>query len=62
MTIGLYLLCSYKTPLSDAFLQAAQYLGYKIGDINAESSFTFMHMQITARRSKRFSTAKAFLR
>jgi len=53
---------SYKTPLSDAFLRAAQYLGYTIGDINAESSFTFMHMQITAKRSKRFSTAKAFLR
>ena len=54
--------CSYKTPLSDAFLRAAEYLGYKTLDVNSETAYGFTHMQITAKRGKRFSTAKAFLR
>jgi len=53
---------SYKTPLSDAFLRAAEFLGFPVVDVNSESADGFTHMQITAKRSKRFSTAKAFLR
>ena len=53
---------SYKTPLSDAFLQAATYLGFTVRDINSESADGFTHMQITAKDGKRFSTAKAFLK
>ena len=52
----------YKTPLSDAFLEAAHHLGYDIGDINAETSFRFTHMQATIKDGSRMSTAKAFLR
>jgi len=53
---------TYKTPLSDAFLNAAKWLGYDVLDVNSASSYGFTHMQITAKDGKRFSTAKAFLR
>ena len=53
---------SYKTPLSDAFLSAAKWLGFDVLDINAESAYGFTHMQTTTKRGKRFSTAKAYLR
>ena len=36
-------------------------MGYEVGDINAESSFRFTHMQATIKNGKRMSTAKAFL-
>ena len=52
----------YKTPLSDAFLEAAHSLGYQIGDINAETSFRFTHQQATIKDGKRDSTSKAFLK
>ena len=51
----------YKTPLSDAFLAAARSLGFETGDINAETSFRFTHMQATIKDGKRVSSAKAFL-
>jgi len=53
---------SFKTPLADAFLQAAKYLGFPIKDINVGDSAGFTHMQATIKDGKRFSTAKAFLR
>ena len=53
---------SSKTPLSDAFLEAAHSLGYQIGDINAETSFRFTHQQATIKDGKRMSTSKAFLK
>ena len=52
----------YKTPLADAFLEAARSLGYEIGDVNAETSYRFTNMQATIKDGKRVSTAKAFLR
>ena len=52
----------YKTPLADAFLEAAHGLGYDVGDVNAETSFRFTHMQANIKDGKRDSTAKAFLK
>ena len=53
---------TYKTPLADAFLDAAHSLGHEIGDVNAEKSLRFTHMQATIKDGKRASTAKAFLK
>ena len=53
---------NYKTPLSDAFLEAAHSLGYQVGDVNAENSFRFTHQQATIKDGKRVSTSKAFLK
>ncbi|XP_076623883.1 glucose dehydrogenase [FAD, quinone] [Colletes latitarsis] len=52
----------WRTPLSLAFLQAGQELGYEIRDINGEKQTGFMLTQATIRRGSRCSTAKAFLR
>ncbi|XP_043257484.1 glucose dehydrogenase [FAD, quinone] [Colletes gigas] len=52
----------WRTPLSLAFLQAGQELGYDIRDINGEKQTGFMLTQATIRRGSRCSTAKAFLR
>lgn len=52
----------WRTPLSIAFLQAGQELGYEIRDINGSNQTGFMITQGTIRRGSRCSTAKAFLR
>lgn len=52
----------WRTPLSIAFLQAGQELGYDIRDINGAKQTGFMLSQGTIRRGSRCSTAKAFLR
>ncbi|XP_054004403.1 glucose dehydrogenase [FAD, quinone] [Hylaeus anthracinus] len=52
----------WRTPLSIAFLQAGQELGYEIRDINGAQQTGFMLTQATIRRGSRCSTAKAFLR
>ncbi|TRY78063.1 hypothetical protein TCAL_10577 [Tigriopus californicus] len=51
----------YETPLTQAFLQGAQYMGFETGDVNGESPFRFTKVQGTTKRGARFSTAKAFL-
>ncbi|XP_050443792.1 glucose dehydrogenase [FAD, quinone]-like [Adelges cooleyi] len=64
-SIGGYLTVSeapYKTPLSDAFVEAGLEMGYDIRDINGERQTGFMIPQGTIRRGARCSTAKAFLR
>lgn len=52
----------WRTPLSIAFLQAGQELGYETHDINGANQTGFMLNQLTIRRGSRCSTAKAFLR
>ncbi|CAK9810597.1 Glucose dehydrogenase [FAD, quinone] [Anthophora quadrimaculata] len=52
----------WRTPLSIAFLQGGQELGYENRDINGEKQTGFMLTQSTIRRGSRCSTAKAFLR
>ncbi|XP_031838213.1 glucose dehydrogenase [FAD, quinone] [Nomia melanderi] len=52
----------WRTPLSIAFLQAGQELGYENRDINGSNQTGFMLTQATIRRGSRCSTAKAFLR
>ncbi|CAK9805395.1 Glucose dehydrogenase [FAD, quinone] [Anthophora plagiata] len=52
----------WRTPLSIAFLQGGQELGYENRDINGEKQTGFMLTQATIRRGSRCSTAKAFLR
>nr|XP_033329051.1 glucose dehydrogenase [FAD, quinone]-like [Megalopta genalis] len=52
----------WRSPLSVAFLQAGQELGYEIRDINGANQTGFMLTQATIRRGSRCSTAKAFLR
>lgn len=52
----------WRTPLSIAFLQAGQELGYENRDINGAHQTGFMLTQSTIRRGSRCSTAKAFLR
>ena len=52
----------YHTPLSTAFVEAAVEMGYENRDVNGESQSGFMIPQGTIRRSRRCSTAKAFLR
>ncbi|XP_076665164.1 glucose dehydrogenase [FAD, quinone] [Andrena cerasifolii] len=52
----------WRTPLSIAFLQAGQELGYENRDINGANQTGFMLAQATIRRGSRCSTAKAFLR
>lgn len=49
------------TPLAEAFLQAAPYMGYKVADLNGPTQSGFMYPQGTIRRGARCSTAKAFL-
>jgi len=53
---------NFKTPLLDAFLNAAKYLGFPVKDMNVGNSAGFTHIQATMKDGKRFSTAKAFLR
>ncbi|XP_055389215.1 glucose dehydrogenase [FAD, quinone] [Condylostylus longicornis] len=52
----------WRTPLSVAFIQAGQEMGYEERDINGEKQTGFMLTQSTVRRGSRCSTAKAFLR
>ncbi|KAG7204868.1 hypothetical protein KM043_005268 [Ampulex compressa] len=52
----------WRSPLSIAFLQAGQELGYENRDINGANQTGFMLTQATIRRGSRCSTAKAFLR
>lgn len=52
----------WRSPLSIAFLQAGQEMGYPVRDINGEHQAGFMLAQGTIRRGSRCSTAKAFLR
>ncbi|KOX67656.1 Glucose dehydrogenase [acceptor] [Melipona quadrifasciata] len=52
----------WRSPLSIAFLQAGQELGYENRDINGANQTGFMLTQSTIRRGSRCSTAKAFLR
>jgi len=52
----------YKTPLTDAFIEAGEEMGYDIRDINGERQTGFMIPQGTIRRGARCSTSKAFLR
>ncbi|KAK6640560.1 hypothetical protein RUM44_012256 [Polyplax serrata] len=52
----------WRTPLSLAFVQAGQELGYENIDVNGASQTGFMLAQGTLRRGSRCSTAKAFLR
>ncbi|XP_006565048.1 glucose dehydrogenase [FAD, quinone] isoform X2 [Apis mellifera] len=52
----------WRSPLSIAFLQAGQELGYANRDVNGAYQTGFMLNQGTIRRGSRCSTAKAFLR
>ncbi|XP_076652021.1 glucose dehydrogenase [FAD, quinone]-like [Halictus rubicundus] len=52
----------WRSPMSIAFLQAGQELGYENRDINGANQTGFMLTQSTIRRGSRCSTAKAFLR
>jgi len=52
----------WRTPLSLAFIQAGQEMGYENRDINGELQTGVMITQGTMRRGTRCSTAKAFLR
>ncbi|KAG8222614.1 hypothetical protein J437_LFUL002607 [Ladona fulva] len=52
----------WRSPLSVAFIQAGEELGYENRDINGERQTGFMLAQGTLRRGTRCSTAKAFLR
>ncbi|XP_076249226.1 glucose dehydrogenase [FAD, quinone]-like [Calliopsis andreniformis] len=52
----------WRSPMSIAFLQAGQELGYENRDINGANQTGFMLTQATIRRGSRCSTAKAFLR
>ena len=52
----------WRTPLSLAFIQAGQEMGYENRDINGEIQTGVMIAQGTIRRGTRCSTAKAFLR
>lgn len=52
----------WRTPLSLAFIEAGQELGYENRDINGELQTGVMIAQGTIRRGTRCSTAKAFLR
>lgn len=52
----------WRSPLSIAFLQAGQELGYANRDVNGAYQTGFMLNQATIRRGSRCSTAKAFLR
>jgi len=52
----------FKTPLSDTFLQAGEYLGFPVKDINTGNSTGFTVMQATIKDGKRFSSAKSFLK
>lgn len=52
----------WRTPLSIAFVQAGNELGYENRDINGANQTGFMLSQATLRRGSRCSTAKAFLR
>ncbi|CAL7944274.1 unnamed protein product [Xylocopa violacea] len=52
----------WRTPLSIAFIQAGEELGYGHHDINGANQTGFMLTQFTIRRGNRCSTAKAFLR
>ncbi|XP_067014911.2 glucose dehydrogenase [FAD, quinone] [Anabrus simplex] len=51
----------YRSPVSDALLEAGQELGYKNVDHNAESQTGFVRMYGTVRNGFRCNTAKAFL-
>ncbi|XP_011315200.1 glucose dehydrogenase [FAD, quinone] [Fopius arisanus] len=53
---------TWRTPLSLAFIQAGNELGYPNRDINGVNQTGFMLSQLTVRRGSRCSTAKAFLR
>ncbi|KAG8035395.1 hypothetical protein G9C98_006841 [Cotesia typhae] len=53
---------AWRTPLSIAFIQAGQEMGYTFRDINGANQTGFMLTQATIRRGSRCSTAKAFLR
>ncbi|XP_014675018.1 PREDICTED: choline dehydrogenase, mitochondrial-like [Priapulus caudatus] len=50
------------TELIDVFLNAAQELGYKLGDVNGENQEAFMKSQANIKGGKRWSTAEAYLR
>jgi choline dehydrogenase len=52
----------YSTPLSVAFIQAGQEMGYDHVDINAKQQTGFSNFQYNMRRGSRCSLAKAFLR
>jgi len=52
----------FRTPLAEAFVQAAEELGYPNRDYNGQFQTGIMNMQGTMRRGSRCSTAKAFLR
>jgi len=53
---------SANTPLAEAFMEAAQEMGYDVHDINGQRQTGFMIPQGTIRNGSRCSTAKAFLR
>jgi len=53
---------AFKTPLSDAFLNAGKRQGFPVRDINTGNATGFTFMQANIKRGKRQSTAKAFLR
>ncbi|XP_065349958.1 glucose dehydrogenase [FAD, quinone]-like [Cloeon dipterum] len=52
----------FNTPLSVAFIQAAQEMGYDHLDINGKQQTGFANFQYNMRRGSRCSMAKAFLR
>jgi choline dehydrogenase len=53
----------FETKSADVFLDAVQYLGYKLNnDFNGEEQLGFGRFHMTTRRGSRESTAKAFLR
>jgi len=52
----------YKTPLSDAFIDAGRYMGYPVKDINTGNATGFTVMQATIKNGKRFSSAKSFIK
>lgn len=53
---------SFRSELSDSFLEAGRELGYAETDLNGEHGIGIMAPQATLRDGRRCSTAKAFLR
>lgn len=52
---------NWRTPLSDAFLQAGIETGGKIVDYNGENQIGYSHIQFTMKNGTRMSASRAFL-
>ncbi|XP_014258386.1 glucose dehydrogenase [FAD, quinone]-like [Cimex lectularius] len=52
----------FQTPLAESYVQGGVELGFRTGDLNAETQTGFMKLQATVRDGSRCSTSRAFLR